>query len=108
MLLDYVDPDKQHLLSSGEDNTGTLCSSDTLRQVGSRQDTNSRHPRFRDAAESGGMGARMEPHLHAREAADNGQWGPRFNLPLLPHSPVGFQDYARLSRTPNPYYGECD
>ncbi len=72
VLPDYVNPDKQHLSSSGEDDAGTLCSSDTLHQAGSRQDTNSRHPRFRDAAESGGMGARMEPHLHAREAADTG------------------------------------
>jgi hypothetical protein len=85
-----------------------LCSSETLRQAGSRQDTNSRHPRFWDAAESGGTGARMEPRLHAREVADTGRQGSRFNPHSLPHSPVGFQDYARSSSTPNPYYGECD
>jgi hypothetical protein len=108
VLPDYVNPDKPHLSSSGEDDPGTLCSSNTLCQAGSRQDTNSRHPRFRDAAESGGTGAQMEPRSHAREAANTGQRGSRFNLPLLPHSPVGFQDYARSSSTPNPYYGERD
>jgi hypothetical protein len=72
VLPDYVDLDERRPLSSGKDDSGTLCSSDTLRQAGSRQDTNSRHPRFRDAAESGGTGALMEPRLHAREAADTG------------------------------------
>jgi hypothetical protein len=72
VLPDYVNPDKWRPLLSGEDDTGTLCSSNTLRQAGSRQDTNLQHPRFQDAAESGGRGARMEPRLHAREAADTG------------------------------------
>jgi hypothetical protein len=105
---DYVNPDERRPLSSGEDDVGTSCSSDTLRQAGSCQDTNLRHPRFWDAAESGGTGAQMEPRSHAREAADTGRRGSRFNPPSLSHSPVGFQDYARLSSTPNPYYGERD
>ncbi len=71
VLPDYVNPDERRP-SSGEDDAGTSCSSDTLHQAGSRQDTNSRHPRFRDAAESGGTGARMEPRSHAREPADTG------------------------------------
>jgi hypothetical protein len=108
VLPNYVNPDERRPSLSGEDDAGTLCSSDTLRQAGSRQDTNSRHLRFQDAAESGGTGTRMEPRSHAREGADTGRWGSRFNPPLLPHSPVGFQDYARLSSTPNPYYGERD
>ncbi len=69
-LPDYVDPDKRRPLSSGDDDAGTLCSSNTLHQAGSHQDTNSRHPRFWDAAESGGTGARMEPHSHARETTN--------------------------------------
>ncbi len=108
VLPDYVSPDKRHPLSSGEDDAGTSWSSETLHQLGSCQDTKSQHPRFRDAAESGGMGARMEPRSHAREAANTSWQGSRFNPRLLPHSPVGFQDYARSSSTPNPYYGERD
>ncbi len=108
VLPDYVNPDKWRPLSSGEDDAGTSCSSNTLHQAGSRQDTNLRHPRFWDVAESGGTGAWMEPHSHAREVANTGRRGSRLNPHSLPHSPVGFQDYARLSSTPNPYYGECD
>jgi hypothetical protein len=108
VLPDYVNPDERRPLSSGDEDAGTSCSSNTLHQAGSRRDTTSRHPRFWDAAESGGMGARMESRSQARETANTDRRGSRFNPHLLPHSPVGFQDYARLSSTPNPYYGERD
>jgi hypothetical protein len=108
VLPDYVSPDKRRPSLSGEDDAGTSWSSETLRQSGSRQDTHLRHPRFWDAAESGGTGAWMEPRSHARESADTGWQGSRFNPRSLPHSPVGFQDYAHLSSTPNPYDGACN
>jgi hypothetical protein len=106
VLPDYVNPDERRPLSSGDEDASTSCSSNTLRQAGSCRDTTLQHPRFWDAAESGGTDTWMEPHSQAREMADTNQRGSRFNPHLLPHSPVGFQDYAHSSSTPNPYYGE--
>ncbi len=70
VLPDYVNPDERRPSSSGDEDSGTLCLFNTLCQAGSCRDTTLRHPRFWDAAESGGTGAWMEPRLQARETAD--------------------------------------